>query len=107
MPLRAIEKFRAAERGIERARDRHALIRHQQRAERTTEVLNAMTHELLERAGVLALVLVDRQQQIESAVVARRRREHRPLEIHPVLEAVEHRAQQAREKRAAVAATLV
>jgi hypothetical protein len=66
-----------------------------------------MAHELLEGACVLALVLVDRQQQIESAIVAPHGSEHRPLEIHPVLEAVEHRAQEAREHRAAVAAALI
>jgi hypothetical protein len=70
-------------------------------------MLDAMTQQLLQRARVLAVVLVDRKQQVESAhvdggLVA----QDRVLEIHPSFEGVEHRSEQARDHGAAVTRVL-
>ncbi len=106
MPLRAIENLRAGQRGIGGARNRDVLVGNEQRAEPAAEVLDAVAQQLLQRARVLAFVLVDGQEQVEPRIVARRRGEHRALEVHAVLEAVEHGTQEPREHGAAVAAAL-
>ncbi len=104
--LRAIEQLGARGRVVERARDREILVGDDQHADHATEMLDAMPQQLLQCARVLAIVLVDREQEVESAAVDGLLARRRVLEAHPSFEGVEHRPQQARDHRSAVARAL-